>query len=195
MTDANRAEAQAELRESIANAFAEKTLWTTDWAGVQLKRCGLSSSKAELQISVTCDIQSDAKSAPGAQLPQTQNVGVTYFQDCHGLLTLYRNDNPPMSKKAKKAAAQKRNDANLDFGDQAALNRRAERFQREHDIERQKSMRGQASLQANNQHSHLFNRISRSDSPSAFGTNSDDPEADPVRSYPLAVNVNANAIA
>lgn len=143
MTDANRAEAQAELRESIANAFAEKTLWTTDWAGVQLK----------------------------SLMPKAPPV----------LNSLKRkiNDNPPMSKKAKKAAAQKRNDANLDFGDQAALNRRAERFQREHDIERQKSMRGQASLQANNQNAHLFNRISRSDSPSAFGTNPDDPEADP----------------
>ncbi|KAG2366884.1 SAC3/GANP/Nin1/mts3/eIF-3 p25 family-domain-containing protein [Suillus spraguei] len=143
MTDANRAEAQAELRESIANAFAEKTLWTTDWAGVQLK----------------------------SLMPKAPPV----------LNSLKRkmNDTPPMSKKAKKAAAQKRNDANLDFGDQAALNRRAERFQREHDIERQKSMRGQASLQANNQNAHLFNRISRSDSPSAFGTNPDDPEADP----------------
>jgi hypothetical protein len=40
-------------------------------------------------------------------------------------------------------------------------------------------MRGQASLQANNQNAHLFNRISRSDSPSAFGTNPDDSEADP----------------
>jgi hypothetical protein len=195
MTDANRAEAQAELRESIANAFAEKTLWTTDWAGVQLKRCGLSSLQAELQISVTCNIQPDAQSSPGAQLPETQNVGVTRFQSSHSPLMLYRADTPPMSKKAKKAAAQKRNDANLDFGDQAALNRRAERFQREHDIERQKSMRGQASLQANHQNAHLFNRISRSDSPSAFGTNADDPEADPVRPFSSAVNVNAYVIA
>jgi hypothetical protein len=38
MTDANRAEAQAELRQVIADAFAAKTLWTTDWAAVQLAR-------------------------------------------------------------------------------------------------------------------------------------------------------------
>ncbi len=38
MTDANRAEAQAELKQVIADAFGAKTLWTTDWAGVQLKR-------------------------------------------------------------------------------------------------------------------------------------------------------------
>ena len=39
MTDSNRAEAQAELKQVIADSFAAKTLWTTDWAGVQLKRC------------------------------------------------------------------------------------------------------------------------------------------------------------
>jgi hypothetical protein len=38
MTDANRTEAQAELRQVIADAFAAKTLWTTDWAAVQLTR-------------------------------------------------------------------------------------------------------------------------------------------------------------
>lgn len=39
MNDANRDEAQAELRQVIADAFTAKTLWTTDWAGVQLQRC------------------------------------------------------------------------------------------------------------------------------------------------------------
>lgn len=96
-------------------------------------------------------------------------------------MTPYRNDTPQLSKKAKKAAAQKHANANLDFGDQAVLNRRAERFQREHELERQKSMPGQAHLLANNQNAHLFNRISRPDSPNIFGTNPDDPEADPVR--------------
>lgn len=38
MNDANRAEAQAELRQVIADAFTAKTLWTTDWTGVQLQR-------------------------------------------------------------------------------------------------------------------------------------------------------------
>jgi hypothetical protein len=38
MTDANRTEAQAELRQVIADAFAAHTLWTTDWEAVQLKR-------------------------------------------------------------------------------------------------------------------------------------------------------------
>ena len=38
MTDLNREEAQAELKQVIADSFAAKTLWTTDWKGVQLKR-------------------------------------------------------------------------------------------------------------------------------------------------------------
>jgi len=38
MTDSNRGEASAELKKVIADAFAAKTLWTTDWAGVQLNR-------------------------------------------------------------------------------------------------------------------------------------------------------------
>jgi hypothetical protein len=38
MTDANRTDAQAELRQVIADAFAAHTLWTTDWEAVQLKR-------------------------------------------------------------------------------------------------------------------------------------------------------------
>lgn len=38
MTDANRTEAQAELRQVISDAFQRKALWTTDWAGMQLTR-------------------------------------------------------------------------------------------------------------------------------------------------------------
>jgi hypothetical protein len=37
MTDANRAEAQQEMKQVIAQSFEAKTLWTTDWAGVQLQ--------------------------------------------------------------------------------------------------------------------------------------------------------------
>ena len=42
MTDANREEAQTELKQVIAESYANKTLWTTDWDGVQLKRCASS---------------------------------------------------------------------------------------------------------------------------------------------------------
>jgi len=42
MTESNRKEAQDELRQVIADAFAAHTLWTTDWDGVQLQRCPLS---------------------------------------------------------------------------------------------------------------------------------------------------------
>ncbi|KAF7430555.1 hypothetical protein PC9H_006263 [Pleurotus ostreatus] len=37
MTDTNRNEAQTELRQVIAEHFASRTLWTTDWAAIQLK--------------------------------------------------------------------------------------------------------------------------------------------------------------
>ena len=63
----------------------------------------------------------------------------------------------------------------------------AERFQREHELERQKGTKngfgfhgGQASLKANYALAHLSDdRDSRMSSPSIFG-NTDDPEADPV---------------
>lgn len=94
-----------------------------------------------------------------------------------------RNEPQTTSKKAKKAAMQKNAATALDLGDQAALNRRAERFHREHEIERQKSLRingSQSTLKTNSQGAHLLNRIWRADSPSTFGPNPDDPEADPV---------------
>ncbi|KAH7926432.1 hypothetical protein BV22DRAFT_1063024 [Leucogyrophana mollusca] len=145
MSDANRVDAQAELRQVIADAFTAKTLWTTDWAGVQL--------------------QSLMPKAP----PVLNN------------LKRKINDSPTTGKKAKKAAKNAAN--NMDLGDQAALSRRAERFQREHELERQKSMRsngGQASLRANNQNAHLYDRIFNRDE-GAYGAtpNADDPEADP----------------
>lgn len=78
-----------------------------------------------------------------------------------------------------------KNAAALDLGDQAALNRRAERFQREHEIERQKSLRVNGSqAKVAPQGAHLLNRIWRADSPSVFGPNPDDPEADPVSTAP-----------
>ncbi|KAG9312943.1 SAC3/GANP/Nin1/mts3/eIF-3 p25 family-domain-containing protein [Chiua virens] len=142
MNDSNRTEAQAELRQVIADAFTAKTLWTTDWAGVQLQ-------------SLT------------PKPPPTLKRKISEYQ--------------PTGKKAKKAAI-KNATSTLDLGDQATLNRRAERFQREHEIERQKNLRingSQSVLRANSQGVHLLNRIWRADSPSTFGSNPDDPEADP----------------
>ncbi|KAH7872998.1 SAC3/GANP/Nin1/mts3/eIF-3 p25 family-domain-containing protein [Lentinula edodes] len=141
MTDSNRKEAQDELRQVIADAFAAHTLWTTDWNGVQLE----------------------------SLLPKPAP-------------TLKRkiNDTAPVSKKAKKSSLKQitAGTASLDLNDQAALNRRAERFQREHEIERQKSRN--SSLKANVHNNHLFNNSSwnASRSASPFG-NSDEPEADP----------------
>ncbi|KAF9462957.1 SAC3/GANP/Nin1/mts3/eIF-3 p25 family-domain-containing protein [Collybia nuda] len=145
MTDTNRIEAQAELREVIADAFAAHTLWTTDWVGVQLK----------------------------SLLPKP----VPSFTNN---LKRKTNENTTANKKAKKNALKQAANLQraLDPNDQAALNRRAERFQREHELERTKHLRigGPASLKANQHHAHLFNNLSRSGSPSG---GSDDPEADP----------------
>jgi len=107
-------------------------------------------------------------------------------------------DSPPAHKKPKKTPSKHFNAQPLDFNDQAALNRRAQRFQREHEIERQKGKNngnisfhgGQASFKAHYPLAHLSNDPSRTSSPSNLG-NPDDPEADPVcgvrtsRSAPL----------
>ncbi|KAJ7918747.1 SAC3/GANP/Nin1/mts3/eIF-3 p25 family-domain-containing protein [Mycena leptocephala] len=143
MTDTNRTEAQAELRQVIADAFAAHTLWTTDWAGVQLK----------------------------ALLPQP-------IPQFNTNLKRKNHENSPASKKVKKALKNNSSSPALDPNDLAALDKRAQRFQREHEIEREKSrIGGQASLKANYQTSHLFNG-SNSRSASPFGQ-SDDPDADP----------------
>ncbi|KAG7085262.1 hypothetical protein E1B28_013866 [Marasmius oreades] len=99
------------------------------------------------------------------------------------------HDSPQSNKKAKKSTVKQvtSGTAALDLNDQVALNRRAERFQREHEIERQRNVRTnghyQSSLKVNHHHAHLLNS-SRSSSP--FG-GLDEPEADPVRSLCYAI--------
>ncbi|KIK07765.1 hypothetical protein K443DRAFT_673031 [Laccaria amethystina LaAM-08-1] len=147
MTDMNRIEAQAELRQVIADAFAAHTLWTTDWAGVQLQ------------------------SLLPKPLPSFNHLKRKTF------------DNAPTNKKAKKAALKNNSTGpqTTDFNDQAALNRRAQRFQREHELERSKgSINSNGPLRANSQNAHLFNNSHsmalRSASP--YG-NLEEPGADP----------------
>lgn len=91
-----------------------------------------------------------------------------------------------MTKKAKKATqkhattAYGTTTASTDVNDQAALHRRAQRFQREHELERNKSIGGQAFLKANQQTVHRFQNLalaSRSISPT------DEPEGDPVSPF------------
>ncbi|KAI0319631.1 SAC3/GANP/Nin1/mts3/eIF-3 p25 family-domain-containing protein [Amylostereum chailletii] len=140
MTDANRAEAQDELRKVISDAFNSQTLWTTDWKGVQLQSL-----------------------LPKA-LPTSNSLKRKF------------TDGTPNGKKSKKSQISKSATSNaLDVNDQAALNRRAERFRREHEIEQQKMRGGQTSLKTNPKSAHLY-MTSRSGSPSV---NTDDPEADP----------------
>ncbi|RDB23817.1 THP3 C2A9.11c [Hypsizygus marmoreus] len=145
MTDTNRTEAQAELRQVIADAFAAHTLWTTDWAGVQLQ----------------------------SLLPKPVPTFTTTSLKRKTLETSMP------SKKAKKSALKNAGIQALDPNDQAALNRRAQRFQREHELERTKHMRGSPSYVRSNQSTaHLFKEMSLSRSGSPLG-NPDDPEADP----------------
>ncbi|KAF8159789.1 SAC3/GANP/Nin1/mts3/eIF-3 p25 family-domain-containing protein [Crassisporium funariophilum] len=124
ITDTNRSEVQAELKQVIADAFAAHTLWTTDWAGVQLK------------------------SLLPKPVPVFNNLKRKNIENTQAF-----------TKKAKKAAQKNAATAyTTDFNDQAALNRRAQRFQREHELEKTKGTRegGQASLKANNQTAHIF---------------------------------------
>jgi len=145
MTDANRTEAQAELRQVIADAFVNKTLWTTDWAGVQLQ----------------------------SLLPRAPPV-------INPLNSLKRkmNDNTSFAsnKKTKKTALSKNANSNaLDPNDLAALNRRAARFQREHELERQKGARSHTGHAHNPySNSHVFS----SQTDSQF--DGDEPEANPM---------------
>ena len=93
------------------------------------------------------------------------------------------SDSPTgQSKKSKKNLANNKSAAALtmDVGDRAALNRRAERFRREHEIEKQKQNGGggqASSLRAGQRNAHPFVNLSRSATPIA---NADDPEANPV---------------
>ncbi|KAI0820347.1 SAC3/GANP/Nin1/mts3/eIF-3 p25 family-domain-containing protein [Trametes gibbosa] len=146
MTDSNRADAQAELKQVIAESYGNKSLWTTDWDGVQLK----------------------------SLIPKPTPV-----VSSHGNLKRKAHDGQqPSNKKTKKSAAKSSSTHVLDPDDAAALHRRAARFQREHDIERQKSSR-----QFNNHNSShlpytnskLFK--SRSGTPAPYDM--DNPDADP----------------
>ena len=82
----------------------------------------------------------------------------------------------PNKKKSKSSPLYKTSNSSsssslaLDPNDYAALNRRAQRFQREHEIERKKALFGQANGNGNSR-SHSSPRMSTPD----------DPEGDPVR--------------
>lgn len=87
------------------------------------------------------------------------------------------------NKKAKKASLKNSTAAYVtDLNDQAALNRRAQRFQREHELERTKNTRnGNQAFDSNPHKAHLQfqSRIMGSRSESPY-TASDQPEGDPV---------------
>ncbi|KAH9840209.1 SAC3/GANP/Nin1/mts3/eIF-3 p25 family-domain-containing protein [Rhodofomes roseus] len=140
MTDTNREEAQAELRQVIADAFVNKTLWTTDWGGVQLQSL---MPKPPPTLNSLNSLSSLKRKLNETHLSTTttKKVKKTF------------NNKPPSS-------------SSFDTNDVAALNRRAARFQREHDLERQKGLHGQTG-HAHSPYSHVFGN--RSATPSFDG--------------------------
>ncbi|KAF8629064.1 hypothetical protein AX15_003562 [Amanita polypyramis BW_CC] len=171
MTDANRAEAQAELKKVISEAFAAQSLWTMDWAGIQLQSL-LPKPTPTLNNLKRKTIE---QSLPGKKAKKVQ-------KQSHTLGTYGAATSSTVTSSI------------FDPNDQIALNRRAQRFHREHELERAKALKvsggpsisesaGPSSIKANAQHAHLFeskNFPSRSASPYGLETAAaDDPEADP----------------
>ncbi|KAK7687971.1 hypothetical protein QCA50_009190 [Cerrena zonata] len=152
MTDSNREEASAELRKVISDSFMDKTLWTTDWNGVQLQSL-------------------IPKPAPSLN---TFNG----LKRKHGGFDSTASTSNKKTKKEKSYNNKTSSHNSVDLNDQAALNRRAARFQREHELERQKQNGAPSVALAHRQFAHLS--ISRSNTPSSssswFG---DEPEGDP----------------
>ena len=88
---------------------------------------------------------------------------------------------PPTTKKQKKNAFKKAEASRtFDPNDRAALDRRAQRFQREHEIERQKNLTSQtANLHLSHHPRHAHTPFDQSA----------EPEGDPVRSLPLRTSL------
>ena len=80
----------------------------------------------------------------------------------------------PEPKKTKKASKLASSSTSNNFNDTAALDRRAQRFQREHELERLKTGK------ANHPNSRLFNTVPVSRNISPYGNGGEDPDADPV---------------
>lgn len=77
MTDSNRKEAQDELRQVIADAFAAHTLWTTDWNGVQLERFG--PHRDLVSSPPSCKLQSFTKTGPYSQTQDVCFSGIPFL--------------------------------------------------------------------------------------------------------------------
>lgn len=177
MSESNKAEAQTELRKVIADAFAAQTLWTTDWAGVQLQRFCIAIRFLALSYLLMSSTSLVAKPTVTPTLKRKMYVVRPYLDHGTHSTSLRSVDSPisvPTGKKTKKAAKVAASASAPDLNDIATLNRRAQRFQREHDLERQKS------LKANHQNSHLFNNQPLTRTLSPYNS-ADDPDADPVR--------------
>ena len=80
MTDANKAEAQTELKKVISEAFAAQALWTTDWAAVQLQRYCVCGDPRRYWTEILCD-QSATQAHTRAEQSQTKDVRNNIFNN------------------------------------------------------------------------------------------------------------------
>jgi hypothetical protein len=186
ITESNRSEVQAELKQVISEAFAAQTLWSTDWSGTQLKRLLFFAIVPPSRISTQTLLHAACCPNPHLSIitlsARGEHINVlrppTLTQrSTHSIETPTINN-----KKAKKNLSKNSTTTYVtDLNDQAALNRRAQRFQREHELERTKGTRnGNQTFDSNPHRAHLFqNQIAGSRSGSPY-TASDQPEADPV---------------
>jgi hypothetical protein len=150
MTDSNRKQAETEMKDIIRQACEKQTLWTTDWTSVQLQRSALFASSRgyhELRWSFPSVISKPLVLSRSFVTPAPPSPGMKRKLCVHALLyppvvahpsSLSDGPSPAATKKAKKSALGK-SAALVDPADHAALNRRAQRFQREHEIERNRS--------------------------------------------------------
>ena len=81
MTESNRNEAQAELKQVISDAHINGTLETTNWEGVQLQRFdGIPVLCVEIHLITTLHTQSSRKAVASNVGPLTVRLSVSPFE-------------------------------------------------------------------------------------------------------------------
>jgi hypothetical protein len=144
MTDSNKQLAEAEMKQVIREACEKQTLWTIDWDNLQLQRYALPGwHQTRLNASST-SLQPKPLMLPKSFTSPLSPPSGVKRKRCELLpylstfSTFPCSEAPPqVSKKAKRSALGKSAHA-VDMSDQVTLNRRAQRFQREHEMERTK---------------------------------------------------------
>lgn len=166
-------------------------MWTTDWDVMQLRRFQACIVQGSLRLTFSFSLMPK----PLGTLANSHNLKrkscVTPSHSFTQRSTLDRVEAAVTNKKAKKSLQKNHTfsahpnttyTAPFDPNDQAALNRRAARFQREHELEKTKHLKNNIPPQVRNKFQQMY--ISRGATPNG---NSDDPEANPVRYFIMIV--------